>query len=90
MIKRIFLFLIIALLSLVLVIGVNTLRQSSRQIPVQPAAIVKLDEQAAAQRLASALRLPTIANADKVQTQSAAFNALHTLLEKSFPLVHAK
>ncbi len=90
MIKRIFLFLIIALLSLVLVIGANTLGQSSRQIPVQPAAIVKLDEQAAAQRLASALRLPTIANADKVQTQSAAFNALHALLEKSFPLVHAK
>jgi carboxypeptidase PM20D1 len=78
-----------ALLALVVavvaVLAVNAMRFESRQIAVPPANESAPHLDAALQRLAQAVRLPTISTQDPSQVQAAQFEALHRLLEKSFP-----
>jgi carboxypeptidase PM20D1 len=88
MVKRIALALLATLLGLALVLGVNTWRQGSRQLIVAPIAVMKIDEMAAGQRLAQAVRLPTISSHTEPALNADQFRALHQLLEKNFPLVH--
>ncbi|KAB2840387.1 MAG: M20/M25/M40 family metallo-hydrolase, partial [Burkholderiales bacterium] len=76
-------------LALILMIGVNTLRHGSRQMVVPPAPLLSLDTDAAAQRLAAAVRLRTVSHDGQDGASAAEFQKLHVLLEKSFPRVHA-
>ena len=48
----------------------------------------ELDEMVLAQRLAGAIRFPTISYIDYTRTDTAAFHGLHTYLQQKFPLVY--
>lgn len=82
------------LLALVLLlaaaVAVNTLRKGPRQVAVEPLAPVAIDEAAVAQRLAQAVRLQTISAREDARLNADQFQALHALLEKQFPRVHAR
>jgi len=83
----------LALLSLIallaVVVAANTFRLGSRQIQAAPVELLKLDENAAAQRLAAAVRLRTISLDGDSAANAAEFRKLHSLLKKSFPRAHA-
>jgi carboxypeptidase PM20D1 len=70
----------------ILLFGALTMR--SRQVSVAPVAAVKVDEMAAAERLAGAVRFKTISLDDKPNASAEAFLALHDYLAQQFPLVH--
>jgi carboxypeptidase PM20D1 len=84
MTKRVVLSLAAVLAVLLLVIAVNTLRHGSRQIEVAPVEPLKLDENAAAQRLAAAVRLRTISFDGQSAASAAEFRKLHVLLRNPF------
>ncbi|MDX2168410.1 MAG: M20 family peptidase [Deltaproteobacteria bacterium] len=77
------------LLALLLVLVGRTLRTESRQPHVEPAAPVAIDADAAAQRLAGALRYRTVSNQDPAAFDTAAFRGLHDYLAQRFPRVAA-
>jgi carboxypeptidase PM20D1 len=70
-------------------LAVNTLRLPSRQVQVPPAALLPVDIQGAAQRLAEAVRLQTIAARNDPALNAAQFRQLHELLRLRFPKTHA-
>ena len=61
----------------------------SRQPPPAPADPVTLDVAAASERLAGALRFPTVSTEDPAQRPAEAFSALHAYLAAAFPAAHA-
>lgn len=75
--------------TLVAVVGFNTLRFTSKQVPTEARAATALDEHALAERFAGALRFATIAMQDSVQSDTAAFAGLHRYLQQIFPRLHA-
>lgn len=77
------------LLVLVAVLAINTLRKGSRQLDVPAVPVVTVDESGAAQRLAEAVRLRTIASRDDAQVNAKQFKQLHALLLAKFPKTHA-
>jgi len=77
------------LAALAIAVAANTLRHGSRQIEAVPPAPLALDENAAAQRLAAAVRLRTISFDGQSAASAAEFRKLHALLKKSFPRAHA-
>ena len=89
MLKKIVLALLAMLLILAAAVAVNTWRHGSRQLQVSPLAPMKVDEAAVAERLAQAVRLPTVSSATDAQLNADQFRALHALLQKQFPRVHA-
>lgn len=89
MVKRIFQFIVLALLVLVAAVAINTWRKGSRQLQVAPLAPVAVDEAAAAERLAQAVRLKTISSATDAALNRDQFEALHALLQTQFPKLHA-
>ena len=89
MLKRIALGFALLLAGLIVVLAANTLRQGSRQIEVAPVAPLAVDESAAAQRLAAAVRLRTLSFDGRDGASAGEFRKLHALLEKSFPQAHA-
>lgn len=75
--------------ALATVMVVRALTVRSRQIDVPAAAIpAGLDPEAAARRLAAAIRIKTV-NRDDAPPAAAAFTALHALLHRAYPKVHA-
>lgn len=82
-----------AVLVLVLVLaGVLVLRATrlaSRQVPAERVAFVPVDADAAARRLAAAVRHPTISHFEGQGDDRAAFLAFHDFLAKTFPAAHA-
>jgi carboxypeptidase PM20D1 len=80
----------IVLIALVAVIGVGTLRtlglRSRQPTPGTPAAIA-LDPAAAAERLAGAIRFPTVSWGDATKRDTNAFLGLHAYLAGQFPKV---
>ncbi len=68
---------------------VNTFRQGSRQIAVAPVPKVAVDEQAAAKRLAEAIRFQTISNAFNPDQAAGPLRAMQAHLAASFPAFHA-
>ncbi|MBS0501318.1 MAG: M20 family peptidase [Ottowia sp.] len=90
MIKKILLAVLAAVLLLAAAVAVNTVRKGSRQLSVPPLPPLAIDENAVAQRLAQAVRLKTVSSASDAQLNADQFEALHALLEKQFPLVHAR
>jgi carboxypeptidase PM20D1 len=75
--------------ALVLAVAVNTLRQGSRQIDVPPLAPIAVDEKAAGESLAVAIRAKTVSSRDDAQHNADQFRALHAHLEKRYPRLHA-
>lgn len=71
------------------VVLVNTFRQGSKQIAVSPAPKIAVDEQAAAQRLAEAIRFQTISNVFNPDQSAGPLRAMHAHLAASFPAFHA-
>ncbi|NJD20593.1 MAG: M20/M25/M40 family metallo-hydrolase, partial [Gemmatimonadetes bacterium] len=84
-----------ALLALLAVMSIRAARMPSLQpdgeVPAGggAAATVEVDPQAAAERLAGAVRFPTISHERVEDTDTAAFLALHDYLAATYPLVHA-
>ncbi len=76
--------LLLALLVFAAIFTVNTISFSSKQVTVQPVEPVKIED-AAVERLAGALRLPTVSEEGKIDT--AAFRLLDTFFQKNYPLV---
>jgi carboxypeptidase PM20D1 len=77
------------LLLLAAAVAVNTLRQGSRQLQVEPAPPLPLDEAALAQRLAGAIRFRTISSYADAQLNADQFRGLHAYLQQRYPRVHA-
>jgi carboxypeptidase PM20D1 len=67
----------------------RTARFRPRDIAVAPAPSVAIPR-GAAERLAGAVRIPTISHEDPAAFDAAAFQALHAYLQTSFPRVHAQ
>ena len=63
---------------------VNTISFSSKQITVQPVEPLKIGD-GAVERLAGAVRLPTVSEGGKIDTAS--FRLLDTFFQKNYPLV---
>jgi carboxypeptidase PM20D1 len=89
MIKKTLLFTVLVLLLLAATVGINTWRKGSRQLAVAPLAPVAVDEAGAANRLAEAVRLPTVSSRTEASLNADQFRALHNLLQRRFPRVHA-
>src|SRR5439155_8922602 len=81
----------VILLVLFGVMVIRTLRvaQPAASVPAATAAVLVVDTAGAAQRLAGAIRFPTVSLASGGPIDTAAFLALHQYLQRSFPLVHA-
>ncbi|MFH1853191.1 MAG: M20/M25/M40 family metallo-hydrolase, partial [Candidatus Neomarinimicrobiota bacterium] len=60
----------------------------SFQVQVEPASLPELDQAAVMERLAGALRFPTVSYSETAPTESAAFLALNAYLAEAFPSVH--
>lgn len=87
--KKLLIGLTFVLLLLCSVLLVRTALFASRQIPVEPAPVLSLDEEGAAARLALALSFPTISHADFTAQKDEAFAGLHAWLPRAFPRIHA-
>lgn len=79
-----------ALVALGLVLVGRALRFTSETTPLPPPVEVAVDAEAAAARLAGALRIPTISRSDPPHVDTSTFAAMHAHLEQSFPLTHAR
>ena len=90
MIKKILWTLLALLVLLTAAVAINTARKGSRQLQVPPLAPIAIDENAVAQRLAQAVRMKTVSSHSDVELNADQFLALHALLEKQFPRVHAQ
>jgi len=90
MIKRLLLVFAALVLLLAAAVGVNTLRQGSRQVQVAAAPPLAIDANAVADKLAGSIRFRTIASVNDPAMNLAEFRNLHAYLQQRFPLVHAK
>jgi carboxypeptidase PM20D1 len=89
MIGKIAIALVGGIAGLLLVMAARTLMMGA-PTKLPPAAVIELDSMAAAERLAQALRLPTISWGPDAPTADDAFQAMAALLERSFPHIEAK
>jgi carboxypeptidase PM20D1 len=89
MFKRIALGLLALLALLVVIVAVNTWRQGSRQIDVPPLPPIAVDEKAAGESLAVAIRARTISSPDDARLNADQFQALHAHLQARYPKLHA-
>ncbi len=85
--KKLLTFILALSLVLAAVLLFNTWSFSSRQLAVPAAEFVDIDEQAAAERLAAAIQLPTL-SFQEFENNGAVFEELAALMERRFPLVH--
>lgn len=76
------------LIILIAIVGINTARFRPTRQPDLPPSTVK-DDPAAVARLAEAIRIPTVSQ-ETGAADAATLGALHALLLRSFPLVHAR
>ncbi len=89
MVKRVLLGLMGLIMLLVVIVAVNTLRQGSRQLDVPPAPLLAVDEKAAAEHLAGAIRLKTISSYSDPTLNADEFRRLHDYLQQRYPRAHA-
>src|SRR5687767_5761935 len=71
------------------IVLVRTAMHRSNRSAVARAGTVAMRE-GAAERLAGAIRIPTISHEDAAALDAAAFRALHAYLQTAFPAVHAQ
>lgn len=86
--KKLALALVAALLVLLAVLLVRASRYGVAQADA-PAAAAYTPPPGAVERLAEAIRIPTVSNQDSAQFDTAAFAAFHALLRQRFPRAHA-
>lgn len=89
MLKKLVLILLLALLVLAGALYAVMLTRGSQQLAVQPLPPLAVDADAAAARLGAAVRLRTVSSAEDATLNADQFQALHALLERQFPRVHA-
>jgi carboxypeptidase PM20D1 len=82
--------LLLGLIVLATALVVRTLSFTSKQGAPQDVVAIAVDERAAAERLAGALKFQTVSHQDPSLLDSAAFLDLHRYLEATYPLVHAQ
>ncbi|MEE2901414.1 MAG: M20 family peptidase [Myxococcota bacterium] len=86
--KKIAIFLGLAVTLLLLVIVYRTSAYQPQVIKIQKSAPFSIDSQAAASRLAEALRIRTVTKTSSMAYEPAAFIAFHELLKKFYPQTH--
>ncbi|MEZ5605947.1 MAG: M20 family peptidase [Burkholderiaceae bacterium] len=89
MIRKILWAVLALVVALAAAVAINTVRKGSRQLTVAPLPPIAVDENAVAERLAQAVRLKTVSSQSDAQLNADQFEALHALLQKQFPRVHA-
>lgn len=89
MLKRSLAAAVVLVAALAGVMAVRAARMPSLQPAAEAAVAIPVDAPAAAERLAGAVRIPTISHERVEDTDTAAFLALHAYLAESYPLVHA-
>jgi carboxypeptidase PM20D1 len=89
LIKRALIGLLALVALLVAAVAVNTWRQGSRQVEVPPLAPIAIDEQAAGESLAVAVRAKTVSSATDAALNADQFEVLHAHLETRYPRLHA-
>jgi len=88
--KRILRWLLVALVLLLIVLLVNTLRFTSKQLAdVPPAPAITVGD-SAINRLSKALQLRTVSFADYSLTDTTQFDAFLAFLQQSYPLIHSR
>ena len=87
--KKIFFTIALLLVLFATLLLVRTFRFNSKQVHVEPIQPIAVDEDAAAARLAQAIRFQTISYQDEKQVRGEEFLAFHKYLEDNFPKVHA-
>ncbi|MFC0240817.1 M20 family peptidase [Rhodopseudomonas telluris] len=80
---------LVAVAALAAVLAYNAYRQPSRQIAVDAVPPIAVDESGAAQRLAEAIRFPTISNFLNPEQDADALRGLQAHIQSSFPALHA-
>jgi carboxypeptidase PM20D1 len=81
--------LLLVVLALAVAIAVNTWRHGSRQLQVGAITPPTVDERAAGESVAVAIRARTVSSDDDVQLNADQFAALHAHLAHRYPKVHA-
>ena len=93
-IRRVLRYVLVAAMLVLVALAINVWRRPSKQVSLDEAGTsqnLKFDVDAAAARLASALRIPTVSPASAEDHAALrTFNSLHALLETSFPKVHSR
>jgi carboxypeptidase PM20D1 len=88
-IRNVLLALIAAIVVLAGVLAFNTFTHGSKQLQVAAVPRADVDAQAAAARLAEAIRFRTISSFEKPDQHAEALRGMHAHIEKSFPAFHA-
>ena len=86
--KRLGLLTVTVLIALAVVVLARSVATTSRQVAADPAPLVPIDAQRAADRLAEAVRFRTVSHQDRTQFDRAEFIGLRAFLERAFPRVH--
>ena len=89
MIKRIVMAVLALVALLVAAVVVNTWRQGSRQVDVPPFAPMAIDEKAAGESLAAAVRAKTVSSPTDAALNADQFEVLHAHLQARYPKLHA-
>jgi carboxypeptidase PM20D1 len=89
-VKRALLGLVAVVAALAAGLGFNLSRLPPPHVPGASPAALDVDAEAAAQRLAQAVRIPTISHAERAQIDPAPFAEFAEFLRVSFPRVHAQ
>src|SRR5262245_33075705 len=89
MLKSLLKLALIVAVALAIAVAINTLRQGSRQLQVAPVTPLAVNEKAAGESLAVAIRARTVSSPDDAQLNADQFAALHAHLAQRYPRVHA-
>ena len=87
--KKIFRFLLIAVVSLIAIIAINTIRFNSRQIATREERKSFPLDSAAVKHLSQAIQIRTISYDDTSNTDYSTFDTLFVFLQKTYPLAFA-
>src|SRR5262245_20334982 len=88
-IRNILLLLVVAIIVLAAVLAYNVFSHGSRQLQVAAIPKTQVDAQAAAARLAEAIRFRTVSSYEKPEQHAEALRGMQAHIEKSFPAFHA-
>lgn len=87
--KRLFWGVVLLLVVLLGIIVVRTLSFRSKQIAVDPAPPIAVDEEAAAVRLGRAVSIRTVSHQNKADDDAQVFSTFVSFLEETYPRVHS-
>ncbi|WP_315702163.1 MULTISPECIES: M20 family peptidase [unclassified Bradyrhizobium] len=88
-VRNVVLLVLVAIIAVLAILALNTQRQGSRQLQVTALPKISIDGEAAANRLAAAVRFRTISSYDDPEQNANAFAGLKAHIEASFPAFHA-